>query len=159
MRMDETMKPQNRSLESVPRPFLIAAGALVALTLILIAGVRLTGLGASTVPVGEAVAVTDLRFKDQPDGSIAVYSGPEERLIETVQPGTNGFLRGTLRALVRERRQKSIDDSVPFRLVRDTNNSLLLTDPATGRRIYLGAFGPANAGVFASLLASGSKPQ
>lgn len=153
------MKPQNRSFESVPRPFLIAAGAFVALTLLLIAGTRLTGFGASTVPDGEAVAVSDLRFQDQADGSIAVYGGSDGRLIETVQPGTNGFLRGTLRALVRERRQKKIDDSVPFRLVRDTNNNLLLTDPATGRRIYLGAFGPANAGVFASLLASGNKSQ
>ncbi len=77
-------------------------------------------------------------------------------LIDTVAPETNGFLRGTLRALVRERRQYGVGDEVPFRLLRGADGSLILYDPAIGRRLDLRAFGPTNAGAFASLLNTGS---
>jgi putative photosynthetic complex assembly protein len=143
--------------EKVPLPFLLGAGALVALTLGLIGVARLTGYGEAMVPEQEAVAMRDLRFEDRASGAVAVYAQPENRLVAEVEPGTNGFLRGTLRALVRERRQRGIGDDVPFRLIRAADGSLMLGDPATGRRIVLGAFGPTNADAFAGLLTAGRK--
>jgi putative photosynthetic complex assembly protein len=148
-------RPQPR--EKVPLPFIIAAGGLVAMTLGLILTARVTGFGESMVPDQEVVAMRELRFEDRSSGAIAVYSEPDSRLITEVEPGTNGFMRGTLRALVRERRQRGIGDNVPFRLSRAADGSLMLGDPATGRRIVLGAFGPTNEAVFASLLTSESK--
>jgi putative photosynthetic complex assembly protein len=143
--------------EKVPLSFLIGAGALVALTLGLIGVARVTGFGEAMVPDQEAVAMRDLRFEDRPSGAVAVYLQPENRLVAEVAPGTNGFLRGTLRALVRERRQRGIGNDVPFRLIKAADGSLMLGDPATGRRIVLGAFGPDNSVVFANLLTAGGK--
>ncbi|NJM36186.1 MAG: hypothetical protein HC850_17490 [Rhodomicrobium sp.] len=97
-------------------------------------------------------------FKTRPTGSIAVFAEPggDGRY---GRARSNGFLRGTLRALVRERRQNEAHMSAPFRLVRRADGSLTLDDPVTGRSINLNAFGPANSGAFASLMPSGSKPQ
>jgi putative photosynthetic complex assembly protein len=145
--------------QKVPIPFLVAAGGLIVLTLMLILGARLTGYGEAMLPDTDAVATRDLRFEDRATGAIAIYAEPQGTLIAEVPPGAGGFLRGTLRALVRERRQHGIGDAAPFRLMRAADGRLTLQDTATGRRIYLGAFGPANEGVFASLLTSeGKKP-
>lgn len=144
--------------EKVPLPFLIAAGGLIALTLGLIGLARLTGYGEARVADHQAVAMRDLRFEDRASGAVAVYAEPGARLVTEIEPGAGGFLRGTLRALVRERRQRGIAGEVPFRLARAADGTLILGDPATGRRIVLGAFGPANAGVFAGLLDKGTQP-
>jgi putative photosynthetic complex assembly protein len=148
-------KPETRS-EKVPRTFLIAAGSLVAMTLLLVAVARITGTLDSQVGEKTAIAEKLLRFEDQPNGAVAVYSATDGRLIETMEPGTNGFVRGTLRALVRERRLNNVADKTPVRLLVGADGSFVLHDPATDRRLDLRAFGPANAGAFASLLANGS---
>ncbi len=145
--------------EKVPRSFLIAAGGLVVMTLLLVAAARLTGSLDSQVGVKTAVAEEFLRFEDLPNGAVAVYSARNGRLIETMEPGTNGFVRGTLRALVRERRLKNVAAETPFRLLVGEDGSFVLHDPATDRRLDLRAFGPANAGAFASLMSNGSNTQ
>lgn len=145
--------------EHVPQAFLIAAGLLVAFTIVLVAGVRLFGGEDGAISVEGAVATRDLRFVDEPGGAVSVYAVPEGRRIATIDPGSNGFLRGTLRALVRERRLNEVGDAMPFRLIRLADGAVVLEDPATGRRLHLGAFGPDNAGVFAGLLPSGRTPR
>jgi putative photosynthetic complex assembly protein len=143
--------------EKVPRSFLIAAGGLVVMTLLLVTAARVTGSLDSQVGVKTAVAEEFLRFEDQPNGAVAIYSARNGQLIETMEPGTNGFVRGTLRALVRERRLNNVADKTPFRLVLGADGSFVLHDPATNRRLDLRAFGPANVQAFASLLPNGSK--
>jgi putative photosynthetic complex assembly protein len=145
--------------EQVPVPFLIGAGALVLATLALIGASRLTGIGYSALPETGIVAERALRFEDRPDGAIAVHAEPDGALVATVAAGGNGFLRGTLRALARERRQSGIGARAPFRLSLTADGSLWLQDTATARRIDLGAFGADNARVFAALLPSGRTPQ
>lgn len=152
------MTPSREHQEKVPLPFLIAAGGLVAMTLILIGVARFTSCGEAMVPDKEAVAMRDLRFEDRATGAVAVFAEPGGRLIAEVEPGAGGFLRGTLRALVRERRQHGIAGEVPFRLMRASDGTLILGDPSTGRRIVLGAFGPTNEAVFASLLSENRQP-
>jgi putative photosynthetic complex assembly protein len=154
-----SVKHDRAQPDSVPRAFLIAAGLLVAFTMVLVGGYRLLDGRDASARLAQAVAVTELRFEDRPDGSIAVLAGANGRQVQTVDPGTNGFLRGTLRALARERRQNEATAAEPFRLVRRADGSLTLDDPATGRSVNLNAFGPANSGVFAALLTSGSKQQ
>jgi putative photosynthetic complex assembly protein len=145
--------------EQVPQAFLIAAGLLVAFTIVLVAGVRLFGGEDGAISIDGAVATRDVRFVDEPGGAVAVYAEPERRRIATLDPGSNGFLRGTLRALVRERRLNEVGDEAPFRLIRLADGAVVLEDPATGRRLHLGAFGPDNAGVFAGLLQMEGKPR
>lgn len=140
--------------EPFPRAPLVGAAALIALALVSVVLVRLTGIGTSHVPDADAVTAREFRFEDRKDGGIAVYDARDGRLVEVVAPGTNGFLRGTLRGLARERKRSGVGAAEPFRLTGKADGRLTLDDPSTGRRVDLEAFGPTNAGVFAQLLAT-----
>jgi putative photosynthetic complex assembly protein len=138
----------------VPRGPLLAVAAIVAASVLAVAAVRLTGVGASPLPAEPPVAVRDFRFEDRPDGSIAVLDAIGGHSALHVEPGTNGFLRSTMRGLARERKRSGIAADIPFRLTAHADGRLTLEDPATGRRIDLGSFGPANSAVFARLMSS-----
>ena len=63
-----------------------------------------------------------------------------------------------MRILARERRMNDEGRETPFRLIRWADGRLSIEDPATGRRIDLGAFGAANTQAFARLMpTSGGK--
>jgi putative photosynthetic complex assembly protein len=136
----------------VPRPALMAMGALVLFALLATTWVRLSGVDirAPDAPVAQERA---LRFEDRPDGSIAVLDPKTGNTIDTVT-GQSGFVRGTLRGLARERKRMGLGAEQPFVLMGRADGRLTLKDPATGRVVDLESFGPLNAGVFARMLAS-----
>ncbi len=134
----------------VPRGALIALGAMIAATLLAVAAAQLTGVGRQQVPEAETVAVRALTFVDRPDGDIDIVDVRDGALAGQAEPGSQGFLRGTMRGLARERRSHGIGADRPFRLLTLADGRLLLEDPDTGRRIDLGSFGPDNAAVFAA---------
>jgi putative photosynthetic complex assembly protein len=137
-----------------PRAPLFALGALVLASVVTVAVVRFTGIGVVQTPDAAAVAVREFRFEDRPDGSIVVLDASGRQLVDTVAPGTNGFLRGTMRGLARERMRQGVSPALPFRMVGRADGKLTLEDPGTGRRVDLGSFGPTNAAVFAHIMAS-----
>lgn len=134
----------------LPRGLLVAIGALVLASLLGVAAVRLAGVSVRA-PDAPSVATRLLRFEDRPDGSIAVIDASNGRTLERLS-GEQGFMRGALRALTRERRMRELGPQQPFELAARADGRLTLADPATGARIDLEAFGPTNAGVFARLL-------
>ena len=136
-----------------PRAPLLGAALLVGLALLAVAFVRITGVGAAHTPDAAAVVVRDFRFEDRPDGSVAVIDASNGRQVEVVT-GANGFLRGTLRGMARERKRQGVGAERPFRLTGRADGRLTLEDPATGRRVDLESFGPTNAAVFAQMLAT-----
>ncbi len=136
----------------LPRGALLGAGALVLTTIVLVAGARLAGYRPDHPAPSAVVSRIDLRFADQPNGAIAIYSADGTRLLDTLAPGTNGFVRGVLRGLALVRDEEHIGDAPPFRLTRWADGRLSLDDPATGRHIDLEAFGSANSGAFARIL-------
>jgi putative photosynthetic complex assembly protein len=138
--------------DAVPRGPLMAIAALVAMSIVAVAGVRMSGVGSTQMPPDSPVAVRDYRFVDRPDGSIGVIDADGGATVMEIEPGTNGFLRSTMRGLARERKRASIDAQVPFRLIAHSDGRLTLEDPATARRVDLGAFGPTNAAAFARLM-------
>jgi putative photosynthetic complex assembly protein len=140
--------------QPVPRGPLLAIGALVLATLIGAGFARLTGVGTQRLPDAPAVQVRELLFDDRADGSVSIREAGSGRVVATVAPGTGGFLRGTMRGLVRERKRQGIGDDVAFRLVGHADGRLTLEDPATGRQIDIGSFGPANSSSFAQLMAA-----
>jgi putative photosynthetic complex assembly protein len=144
---------------TLPRGALLGAGALVAMSLVLVAIARMTGYQPSKPPVSAAVASYDLRFVDRADGAVLIYSSQDDRLVDTLEPGTNGFVRGVLRGLVRERRADHVGATPPFRLTRWADGRLSLDDPSTGRHVDLEVFGPTNAGAFAEILIASSRPK
>ncbi len=135
-----------------PRAPLYGAAVLMGAVLLGSATVRLTGIGASKVEDAQVVVVREFRFEDREDGSIGVIDAAQNQVVASIAPGTNGFLRGTLRGLARERKRQSIGPEQPFRLAGHRDGRLTLDDPATGRHIALDSFGPTNSGVFGQLL-------
>jgi putative photosynthetic complex assembly protein len=91
-----------------------------------------------------------LRFEDRPNGDIAVLDANNQMEIARYQ-GEQGFVRGTLRTLSRERMRRGIGSAPAFELKGHTDGRLTLSDPATGIRIDLESFGPTNMSSFAQL--------
>jgi putative photosynthetic complex assembly protein len=140
----------------LPRLPLLALAALVLVSLISVAAVRWSGLSVHT-PDAKPIATRLLRFEDGTDGSIAVIDAATGGLLERVH-GEQGFLRGSLRALARERRMRDVGSLPPFELAARADGRLTLMDTATGARIDLESFGPTNAAVFARLLTLNKNP-
>jgi putative photosynthetic complex assembly protein len=144
--------------DTFPRWVLWCAGALVAFSLISVGLVRITGNGPDQRARAERGALErELRFEDRPDGAVAVVDGATGRTIAELR-GEQGFVRGALRALSRERRARELGPEQPFQLVAHADGRLTLVDPATGKRIDLESFGPQHAGEFARLLSLPGTP-
>ena len=141
---------------ALPRVPLLGMAALVAVTLAVVAVVRLSGMDVSSASATPVVAERLLHFDDRADGGIVVRNAApkpgEPAVVQEVAPGAQGFLRGTLRALVRERRMSGLGAAAPFHLAAHADGRLTLIDTATSRRVDLESFGPTNAAVFAQLL-------
>lgn len=135
----------------MPRGPLLGIGALVVASLVAVTAVRLSGVPIRA-PDAEPTATRALRFEDRPDGGVAVIDARDGRTVDVVT-GEQGFLRGALRALARERALRGLGPGQPFLLIGRADGRLTLEDPATGQRVDLESFGPTNAGVFARLLA------
>jgi putative photosynthetic complex assembly protein len=135
----------------IPRGVLIAAAAAVLLALLAATVGRVVGPEQTTGP-SHVIAVRELRFEDRLDGAVYIRDAADGSLIDIAQPGTNGFLRASLRGLARERRAQGVGAEVPFRLTHWADGRLTLDDPATGRHLEMEAFGHSNAEVFAHLL-------
>ncbi len=119
--------------------------------LALVGWVRLTA-PATAPAVITSSAMRVLNFIDQPDGSISVIDHQTKDVIDHFS-GEQGFLRGTLRALVRERKLRGLTDQAQaFELIAHDGGRLTLRDPATGSTIALESFGPTNTAVFGRLL-------
>lgn len=143
------MQPRNPH-RSIPRAPLLVGLGLLAFTLAVTDLFGLVGgAGASTAaPVMERA----LRFEDRADGAIVAREAATGAEVMVFDPGTNGFVRGTLRALARGRRQADLGRDVPFRLAAWRDGRVVLTDTATGREVELNAFGETNKDVFLRLL-------
>jgi putative photosynthetic complex assembly protein len=100
-------------------------------------------------PDAPVVWKKDLHFEDGMHGEILVYDTAAQK-IATFE-GEQGFLRGTLRALARERKKRSISPDVAFELSGHADGQMVLRDPTTGEAIHLASFGPSNAQVYRQL--------
>jgi len=140
-----------------PRAPLIGCFILVGAVLTLVATYRLAGHAPEPkVALQPPTLTAEFHFRDRADGAVLVYDATHSRLIDALEPGTNGFLRVTLRTLTRERRNQGLGQEQPFRISSWGNGEVEVVDPATGRRISLRPFGIENAESFATLLRQGS---
>lgn len=108
--------------------------------------------GEPTPDPSPTLASRPLLFEDRADGAVVVRDGIDESEIEVFGPGTNGFVRGAMRGLARERRKHGVGREVPFELVLREDGRLQIADPVTNARIDLVAFGPSNVAPFARIL-------
>jgi putative photosynthetic complex assembly protein len=139
-----------------PRIALVVAGVVIALTLGGVGAARWSGFDGRQRDA-QTVAQRALLFQDQTDGGIAIVDAASGATIDTVH-GEQGFLRGTLRAVVRERKLRGLVSDQSLQLISRADGRLTLLDPVTGSRLDLESFGPTNAAVFARWLPQGEKP-
>jgi putative photosynthetic complex assembly protein len=144
----------------VPNPTLPLAvkliGSMLLLILLAIGFARWQGIADKQADAA-TVWQRDLVFADGPQGSVIVKDAQSQTEIAQFE-GEQGFLRSTLRALVRERKRQNIGPDAPMQLLGRADGRLTLLDPSTQQRIDLEAFGPSNASVFAGLQKAGLTP-
>jgi putative photosynthetic complex assembly protein len=146
-----------KTIHGFPRSVLIGTGAILAMTIVLAGIGRLTGM-ANNTPVSTPVLSRELVFSDQANGGVKVADARDPATaIAIMAPGTNGFLRATLRGLASERKHQAegtpfVVSDIPFRLTAWADGRLTLEDPSIGRKVEMEAFGPTNEQVFAALL-------
>jgi putative photosynthetic complex assembly protein len=150
--MENTVIPA--AAELLPPTVLKAIGALVLVSLAGTAVVRLTGVNIRE-PDAPTVASRMLRFADGADGSVLIYDASSGEQAARIT-GEQGFLRGAMRAMARERRAVGAGAQPAFELISRADGRLTLVDPVTHQRIDLESFGPTNAATFARLLPAGS---
>lgn len=126
----------------------------IAIALLLVGLARYSGYKDQVEAGGQVVASCELRFEDRPSGVVDVYSEADGRLLGSYERGSGSFVRGILRSMTRDRRSRQIGSEAPFRLARHSDGALTIRDEATGRQIYLDAFGTSNADVFKRLLSA-----
>jgi len=135
--------------QKVPRPILVGAAILIALSI----GIAAVGR-SNRVAAEEAREVdgVELRFADREDGAVVVLDADTGREVLVVEPEGDGFLRGVLRGMFRTRMLESVDRDAPFVLGRQPDGRFVLSDPETGHQVELRSFGRTNYETFAHLL-------
>lgn len=141
----------------VPKGALIAISSIVILTVLGVGIARLTGYKFEQAPILPEVEARDIRFIEQPDGSMQVRDAASDELIYTLPPGQEGFVRGVLRAMAFERKKYRASLSEPFHLARRANGMLTLEDPISRTLIDLRAYGADNEAAFAVFMSGGLK--
>ena len=137
-----------------PRGALLGAAGLILLTMVSAGVSRLSG-GPSSRPTAAAVMSRDLLFEDRPDGGVLVRDARDGSTVDVLAPGTNGFIRASLRSIAK-RRKFDGETSDVFHLTAWADGRLTLDEPVTGSLIELEAFGQTNEMSFARLLTAGT---
>ena len=149
------VKPPGRA---IPRGPLIAGIGLLLVTLAVTDGFGLVG-GAGAAQAEPPLLMREFRFEDRADGAILARDAATGATVAEFAPGTNGFARGTLRALARGRKQAELGQETPFRLAAWRDGRVTLEDTATGREVVLNAFGETNKDAFLRLLMTREQTQ
>ena len=138
-----------------PRGALLGAAGLILLTITSAGLSQLTG-GPQRHPAATVLMSRDLRFEDQPDGGVLVRDARDGSTVDVLAPGTNGFIRASLRSIAKRRRFDGESSDV-FHLTAWADGRLTLDEPVTGSLIELEAFGQTNEMSFARLLTAGTQ--
>jgi putative photosynthetic complex assembly protein len=125
---------------------------MIALSLTAATVARYTGIGRDKPTFAAALNTRTVHFLDRIDGAVVVTDATNGREVAVLAPGTNGFVRGVMRGLARNRRLAGVGDVPPFQIIQRVDGRVDLVDPSTGRDIPLEAFGHTQVEAFAMLL-------
>lgn len=160
--MSETahVKTRANQVEGVPRGLLISAAALLAFAFSITLLGRSADMGAVHMPAAQPYQTMLLHFNDRDDGGVTISDAADDTILQTIAPGTNGFLRSLMRGFAHQRSRSGIGAETPFTLTRWNDGTLSLSDETTGRRVDLDAFGSNQTEFLANLLKakSGATP-
>jgi putative photosynthetic complex assembly protein len=152
MSTTQTTHQKSHGSDKVPRPAILAAGAVIAATILLVLAVRTGNLNSFSVPTTTKMTSLSFTVEDGADGQVMLRNGSNGTLVAEIATGQENFIRGVLRGFARERRLNNVGAKPAFELTRWSDDRLTIRDTATGRLIDLGGFGIDNASAFARLL-------
>ena len=133
----------------LPRWVLFAAGGAMLTTIVIAAN----GHGHVDMPPAQVNVARNLIFVDAADGGVLVSDATTHQRVAQLAPGTNGFIRASLRGLAHSGgHEVNALENHPFLLTGWSDGRLTLDDPVSHRRLDLEAFGSDNAKAFAALL-------
>lgn len=111
----------------------------------------------ATVPV-EVSGARHLTFAIDSNDELRVVDADTRSTLLAFAPTEGGFVRGLVPMLEQDRRVRRLDPTAPYRLDRDAQGQLQLTDPLSDTKIDLEAFGPDAIAIFARLLSVEASP-
>lgn len=137
-----------------PRWALGAMLGLAALSMVFAFAAPLVGgKQRASTPASAPIAVrASMHFDDLNAGRVAVVEARTGQAIAVLRPGTFGFVRTVMRSLAQNRLRAGLDPSSPFEVARTADGRIYVSDPETGKSIYLNAFSLTNARSFGRLL-------
>jgi len=141
--------PQGGANGGVPFIALAAAGAAVVITMVVAA----IGGSPTVMPPAKVEATRLLRFDDAANGAVLVTDAETGNQVTVLAPGTNGFIRASLRGLAHSGgHEEHARPNHPFRLTALSDGRLVLDDDVLHRSLDLEAFGSINSAAYAALL-------
>lgn len=148
--------------ERFPVGALYGAAGVIGITMALVFGMRFgiverpeTAPQHRVATKVKVIAEREFRFSDRADGALVVTDATTGKVAMLLEPGSNsGFIRGTMRGIVRERMLHEVDRNGPVKITQWADGALTLTDPSTGRVLELGSFGQTNREAYAVLLST-----
>lgn len=149
---EQTEPPRKSTMDTGSRILMVGLAVFVMAVLAATLTARLTGYSMNSVPDAAVVDVRELGFRDLPNGVVEVFEWQSKASIAKIPSGAGAFLRGVVRSLVRQRRGLDSGIASVFELTRYDDGRLVLSDPSTGEKVDLIAFGASNIAVFAELM-------
>ncbi len=150
------MTAKAEPIDRIPRPMLFAIGALLLATLAATAWFRWSERPPQhRGPVAESAAErAAILIREQAGGGTLILDPASGAEIARLAEGTDGFVRGVLRALEHVRDRHGVAHGTPIELLRWPNGHMALVDPATEWRAELIGFGADNLATFATLMSA-----
>ncbi len=149
---DLSAQMRRRDSEMVPLILVRAMFALMAFTLILVFGARLTDRPLMAVPVLGPVAAEATFFMEGDRQGIVTVRDSAGAVLAMSNEDKNGFLGVVWRAVERERMLRGVGAGSAYTAVRRDNGRIAVLDPSTGWSVELMGYGPDNVAAFAKLI-------
>ena len=137
---------------------LIAAAALVALSLLTVVWFQIVDPRAAPQVSRSPIAVHELRFVDLEDDQIAIVDAGVGETIAVIEPGGDNLVRNAVLSLTRTRDRRGLPIDSRYQLVHWDTGRVTLSDLETDRHIPIDSFGPTNSGALARLLSLKTEP-
>ena len=139
----------------IPRALQIGMIAMVLFAIAAAAFGKITDIGTVRNEQSRPIAIRDITFSERAGDVLDVIDARDGATLLAIAPEKEGFVRGALRGLMRQRLVMNAQRDAPFRVISWEDGRVTLSDTATGQTLTLNAFGATNLAAFARFLDPG----
>ena len=137
----------------LPKPIMVAGGALMVATVAFCAFGHATGVGRTIATAPVTVMTRDLVFTENDDKTLTVRdAGHGDQIVSNFDAEDAGFIRALVRGMTRNRTRYGEPAVGAFRVSLGQDGGVWLQDIGTHQNIDLRAFGPTQVQAFAQFV-------